>query len=121
MSKKAIIITIGILAFGGFIFVNFAMKKDKSTDVKSAVAKVRSLVEEVSASGRIQPRTKVDITSEINGEVIGLFVNEGDNVQRGDLLVVLDTVLLRSDVDQGLYAMTEVKARMEGAKANLDK
>ncbi len=121
MSKKKIFIIIGILVVAAIIVANLTLKSDKAVEVKTGIAKIRDLKEEVSASGRIQPRTKVDITSQINGEIIGLFVKEGDDVQKGQLLVVLDTVQLRSDVDQGRYAMNEVKARLSGARASLEK
>jgi HlyD family secretion protein len=77
-------------------------------------------VEQVSASGRVQPRTKVDIVSEVNGKIIRLAVQEGDAVKAGQLLIVLDTVQLRSDVDQALYSVNEISARLSGAEAALN-
>ncbi len=123
MNKKKKILTfggIGILIVA-IIVLNFTTNTDKATKVNAEAADSRKLIETVSASGRIQPQTKVDITSEITGEIISLYVSEGDYVNKGDLLVVLDTVQLRSDVDQARYALSEVKARLTGFKASLQK
>ncbi len=120
-SKKKTFIIIGIIAVVAVIIIlNLSMSTSNAITVSSEKAQLRDLVEVVSASGRIQPKTKVDITSEINGEIIDLYVREGDRVEAGDLLVVLDTVQLRSSVDQARYAVNETTARLEGAKSVLD-
>ncbi|MEW6412425.1 MAG: efflux RND transporter periplasmic adaptor subunit [Candidatus Zixiibacteriota bacterium] len=121
MSKKKLLIIIIVVAVVAVLIIaNFVVSTDKTTGVQGEEAKKRELVEIVSASGRIQPQTKVNITSEINGEIIALLVKEGDAISAGDLLIVLDTVQLRSDVDQARYAVTELNARLEGAKVTLD-
>ncbi len=118
--KKILLIVFIVVVVVGLIVVNLKMNTTNAIPVQADTAKKRDITETVSASGRIQPRTKVDITSEINGEIIGLYVKEGDYVNAGDLLVVLDTVQLRSDVDQARYALNEVKARLEGARTSLE-
>lgn len=121
MSKKKIFLIIGIgVVVVTLVTLNLTMNTTNTTEVQSEVAKNRKLVETVSASGRIQPRTKVDITSEITGEIINLKVKEGNYVNTGDLLIILDTVQLQADVDQARYAMSEIKARLSGFKASLD-
>lgn len=121
MSKKKLLLIIGaVIVVAVVVILNMTMSTTKGLEVQSEEAENRELIEIVSASGRIQPQTKVNITSEVNGEIISLLVKEGNHVNAGDLLVVLDTVQLRSDLDQAKYAMTEIDARLEGAKANRD-
>ena len=122
MSKKT-----KILLFGGgalvlivVVILNFTMSSDKRTTVNAQTVSQRDLTEMVSASGRIQPKTKVNITSQVNGEIVALPVREGDTVKVGQLLVVLDTVQLRSDLDQAFFAVNEISARLAGAKTNLE-
>ena len=122
MSKKS-----KILLFGGgaivlavVVVLNFTMSSDKKTTVNAQMVAQRDLTEMVSASGRIQPKTKVNITSQVNGEIVALPVREGDTVKAGKLLVVLDTVQLRSDLDQAYFAVNEINARLAGAKTNLE-
>ncbi|MEW5993349.1 MAG: efflux RND transporter periplasmic adaptor subunit [Candidatus Zixiibacteriota bacterium] len=119
--RKKTLLIVAIAAVVVIVVVlNLSMSTSNALSVQADEAIKRDLVEIVSASGRVQPQTKVDITSEINGEIIGLYAREGDFVNVGDLLVVLDTVQLRSDVDQALYAVNEINARLEGAKSSLD-
>ncbi|UCG62746.1 MAG: efflux RND transporter periplasmic adaptor subunit [Candidatus Zixiibacteriota bacterium] len=117
--KKLLIIGTIVILLGVVVYMNL-IGGPESMEVQAEEALNRELIELVSASGRIQPQTKVNITAEVNGEIISLMVKEGDRVQTGNLLVVLDTVRLRSDVDQAKYALTEIEARLEGAKASLD-
>jgi HlyD family secretion protein len=121
MSLKKIII-IGLIAVVVLTLVIVTVTKDTTNrmDVYADEVTEQELIELVSASGRVQPKTKVDITSEITAEIVYLAVREGDRVQTGDLLVILDTVQTRSDVDQALFAVNEVNARLEGAKSTLD-
>ena len=118
--KKKLLYIIGGLIIVALIVVNLTGDSTKRTTVSAEEVLNRDIVELVSASGRVQPQTKVDITSEVNGKIIKLAVQEGDVVNAGRLLIVLDTVQLRSDVDQALYSVNEVNARMAGADAALE-
>jgi len=102
------------------VIANLNIKSSNATKVNAEAAQSRDINETVSASGRIQPQTKVDITSEINGEIVKLFVKEGQYVNKGDQLVVLDTIQLRSDLDQAKYSVNEINARLDGAKSILE-
>ncbi|MGH8015414.1 MAG: efflux RND transporter periplasmic adaptor subunit, partial [Candidatus Zixiibacteriota bacterium] len=119
-NKKRLLIILGGLVVIVLIVINLTGDSTKRTTVSAEEVKKRNIVELVSASGRVQPRTKVDITSEVNGKIIKLAVKEGDFVGAGQLLIVLDTVQLRSDVDQALYNVNEVNARLAGSQAALD-
>jgi HlyD family secretion protein len=120
MSKKKIIAIVVGLFVVVVVILNLTSNTTNATKVTAAEAAEQDLEEVVSASGRIQPTSKVDITSEVNGEIISLPVQEGQRVELGELLVVLDTVQVRSGVDQAKYAVDEISARVEGMKATLD-
>lgn len=118
--KKILMFAGGAIVVGGLVVASLTMDTSNAQSVQADKVTLKDVTELVSASGRIQPQTKVDITSEINGEIVGLYAREGDPVQAGDLLVVLDTIQLRTDVDQARYAVAEVKARLAGAKSSLE-
>jgi len=118
--KKWLFIGGGAILLAVFIGINMMGEGGQGTNVQAETVARRDLTEIVSASGRIQPQTKVDITSEVNGEIMALFVDEGNRVEVGAPLLVLDTVQLRSDVDQMRYSLNEVNARLDGAKSSLD-
>ncbi len=119
-NKKVLIISLVVIVVAVLVTVNLTMETSSGEKVFAEEVETRDIVEEVSASGRIQPQTKVDITSEINGEIIALPVHEGQHVKAGDLLVVLDTVQTASDVEQARYRLDEMNARLEGAKVTLE-
>ena len=118
--KKLLLIIGGAVVVIALVVANLTMDTSNSVSAQSDEVTRRDLTETVSASGRIQPKTKVNITSEINGEIVDLLVREGDRVNTGDLLVVLDTIQLRTDVDQARYAVEEIDARLEGGRSNLE-
>ncbi len=120
MKKKWLIIGGIAIVVIAIIVVQATKKTGGGVSVQAETATSKTIVETVSASGRVQPETAVDITSEINGEIIDLYVTEGQRVEAGDLLVVLDTVQLRSDAEQARYRVSELAARVDAAKSTRD-
>lgn len=119
MVRKLLIFGIGGILIAVIAFT--ALKpREKGVEVNAELVTAQTLTETVSASGRIQPQTKVNITSEVNGEIKQLWVKEGEAVRQGDLLIVIDTVKLRSALDQSRYALEEINARLKGQQSLLD-
>ena len=72
--KKKTFLVIGIgLVVVILLVLNFTRDNTKRTTVSAEAAENRNIIELVSASGRVEPRTKVNITSEVNGKIIRLF------------------------------------------------
>ncbi len=117
---KILLIVAAVVGVGAIIYVNLASDSRQKTEVNAQVVAKEDLVEKVSASGRIQPKSKVNITAEVSGKVIALPVKEGDTVDTGDLLVMIDTIQAKSDLDQARYTLNEINARMTGVKADLE-
>jgi HlyD family secretion protein len=83
---KWILIAVGALAII-FVVARAAMKKgNDGIRVTAETVKRRTLVETVSASGKLYPETELKVGSPINGEVTQLAVQEGDSVKKGQLL-----------------------------------
>ncbi len=89
----------------------------EATPVNVKEVMVIDITEEVSASGTVQPKTQVNITSEVTAEVIRVPVREGQEVKKGQILVQLDTVQLQKDYDQVKYSLDEIRSRAEASKA----
>jgi len=112
------ILIIGIILVAVIVIgVNFAGNGGAGISVNAETARIDDLVEEVSASGWVQPKNRVNITSEVTAEIIHIPVVEGQRVSRGDLLVLLDTLQLSKDLDQATFAYEEIRSRTEAAKA----
>jgi HlyD family secretion protein len=99
------------------IIINALSSGRDATSVFAEKVTISDLTEEVSASGYIQPVTKVNITSQVTAEIISIPVKEGETVKRGQLLVQLDTVQLQKDLDQYQYSLDEMLARTEAYKS----
>lgn len=88
-------------------------------DEQVAVEKVekRNIVETVSASGKIQPEIEVKISPDVSGEIIGLYVKEGDKVKKGQLLVKIRPDVYESYRDRATAAVNNSKANLSNAEA----
>jgi len=133
MSKKAIYILIGgaivvIALLVGLSKAGVIGDKDKGTEVEIANVKSGTIVETVSATGKIQPEIEVKISSEVSGEIISLNVKEGQVVKKGDLLVKINPDLYTSGYNRSLSNLSGTKAGLSQsdasyneAKANYDR
>lgn len=110
-----IIIAIGlILRFTGVIG-----NSDAGREVETAKAKLKTITQLVSASGKIQPEIEVIIRPDVSGEIIELAVKEGDYVRKGDLLVRIKPDIYQAQIDNLNAALLTQKARLEQTKATL--
>ncbi len=84
-------IGIGVVAILAVVIWASIARKDKNL-VRVTTAKVAKvpLVSTVSCNGRVRAKTKVDISSQVMGQIVTLAVVEGDHVKKGDLLLQID-------------------------------
>ncbi|MDP8255015.1 MAG: efflux RND transporter periplasmic adaptor subunit [Candidatus Alcyoniella australis] len=87
--------------------------------VQSEISETRDLVETVQATARIQPVVSVDLSADLSGQIVQLDVNEGDWVEKGQVLVRLDQDLYASQRDQARASLRSADAGLELAQANL--
>jgi HlyD family secretion protein len=110
-----------LVVIGVTVAVIVGKSNGKGTAVQADLAYVDDISELVTASGRIQPQTKVDITAEVSAEITGVFVTEGDQVTRGQRLLLLDTIQYQSDVMQAKFSLDEALARTAAARTSYDR
>jgi HlyD family secretion protein len=77
-----------------------------------------TIVETVSATGKIQPEVEVKISSEVSGEIIDLPVKEGQVVKKGDLLVKINPDLYTSGYNRTVAGLSQTKAGLGQADAS---
>ena len=123
MSKKTIYILIGAaVAIIGLLIVlsksGVIGNKDKGKSVEIANVNATTIVETVSATGKIQPEIEVKISSEVSGEIISLNVIEGQVVKKGDLLVKINPDLYTSGYNRTLSNLSGTKANLSQADAS---
>lgn len=129
MSKTVKWILFGLLGVVVLLVVYkmVAGKKDEGTKVSVEKASRRTIIETVNASGKIYPEVEVKISPDISGEVTELNVEEGDSVQKGQVLarIFADIYALQRDeaasrVNQSQAVVDNSKAGLEALQANLD-
>jgi HlyD family secretion protein len=109
-------VIIGIVAF---MAVTAAKRGNKGTEVRIEAVQKRDLVASVTASGQVQPQTKVDVAADISGRIVRLAVKEGQMVQKGQFLLEIDPALYLAAVQRAEAALSASKAQEAQAKANL--
>lgn len=92
--------------------------KGDTQNVAIEKAAKRSLIETVTASGKINPQTEVKLSSEVSGEVIQLNVQEGDSVKKGQLLCVVNPSIYEAVVTQATASVNQFKANLASANAS---
>lgn len=120
--RNIIIIVVVVLA----LLIVLAMLKNrgvigsqKLTKVSTEMAELRTIIESVSANGRIQPEKEVNITPYISGEVVELHVKEGDEVKEGDLLAKIDPEIYQSNFERTEASLQSQKANLANSRARL--
>ncbi len=103
------------------IVVVIVVKQNRDTAVEVTVEKAstRTLIETVVANGKIQPALDVKISPYISGEVVELFVREGNYVYKGDILAKIDPTLYISNFEQVEASVNTAKANMANTRARL--
>lgn len=87
--------------------------------VKVATQKVenKTITEFITANGKIQPKTEVKISPDVSGEIIELYVMEGDQVNAGTPLCVIKPDIYISAVNRAEAALNSARARQAQAQA----
>jgi HlyD family secretion protein len=133
MSKKTI-----YFLLGGAVILIVALivlrktgaigNKDEGKEVEISKVMASTVVETVSATGKIQPEIEVKISPEVSGEIILLNVKEGQVVKKGDLLVKINPDLYTSSYNRSVSnlsgtkaGLTQSEASFKEAKANYER
>src|SRR5690348_2478268 len=122
MTKGAKLGVAGVLValVAGVLVLAAATRGNKPTDVREEKVERRDLVASVTASGQVQPRTKVDISSDVSGRIVKLAVKEGDVVKKGQFLLQIDPSTYQAEVQRQAALVASSRADMMRAKANLE-
>jgi len=78
------------------------------------------IIETVAATGKIQPEIEIKLSSEVSGEIIDLPIKEGQQVNKGDLLVRINPDLIQASVNQSMAGLQNVRAQLTQAEASLN-
>jgi HlyD family secretion protein len=85
-------------------------RSPKGERVKIEEVKKRTIKETVSGSGKVFPEREVKISSDVSGEIVELYIAEGDSVKAGQVLAKIDPDAYESAVERGQAALSNAKA-----------
>ena len=96
-----------------------AAKREKPIPVITEKAVRRTILQTVSATGKIQPETEVKISPEVAGEITELPVEDGMHVKKDDLLVKIKPDSYKALLEQQEAAISAAKATNLQQKATM--
>jgi HlyD family secretion protein len=117
---KAITAVVVVACIAGVIALAAAKRGDKAVDVRLEKVQRRDLVAYVTASGQVEPHTKVDVASDVSGRIVRLAVKEGDMVTKGQFLLQIDPATYQADAQRAEAGVASARADLARAKANLE-
>jgi HlyD family secretion protein len=117
--KKIILGVVVVVVLGGLAYANMGMKRQTGITVNVEKIQARDLESIVSASGKIQPTSSVNISAETMGKVVALEVREGDTVKKGQLLLQIDAKNLETQVQNREASLSSARFQLEQTKGQI--
>ncbi len=121
--KKWYLLAIGTLILvGGGLGIAAALRPSTTIDPSKLASVTRAdLARSVVATGKIEPLVKVEVKSKASGIVEKIFVDYGDHVKQGQVLVELDKEQLRARVAEAEANLKASQAAVESAQATYER
>ncbi|MFT3932841.1 MAG: efflux RND transporter periplasmic adaptor subunit [Chitinophagaceae bacterium] len=123
MSKKLIWILVSVLLLVVVLVVaqkSGAFGKDEGTKVTAEKVQKRTIIETVTASGKVYPEIEVKVSPDISGEITDLTVAEGDSVRKGQVLAKIYADIYATQRDQASASVSQQQAVVSNSTAQLD-
>lgn len=121
MSKKSAIrwgvIALIIIALGALAYRTLK-PEDTIPNYLTAVAEIGDIENNVMASGKVKALNTVDVGAQVSGEVTRLFVEVGDEVQKGDLIAQIDQVTQKNNLSNEQASLEQSAAALQSARAD---
>ncbi len=104
---------------GGIVWFSINQANKGVVTVQTAkVAKLDSLVSQVTASGEIKPTTYTNITAQGFGRITDILVKEGDHIKKGERLLLQDNVQANADVQAQAASIDSTESGVQAADAS---
>lgn len=111
---------VGAIAILVAVAVIRQQSKPKGEIVEVEKVARRTITEKVAASGKVFPQTEIKISSDVSGEIVELYVEEGDSVVAGQLLAKIDPEAVQSQVERGVASVNSSKAQLANSRSQIE-
>ena len=117
--QKATVALGAVAVLGGIVWFSVYQTNKGLTTVQTAkVAKVETLVSQVTASGEVKPTTYTNITAQGFGRITDILVKEGDHIRKGDRLLLQENVQANADVQAQAATINSNESGVQAAGAS---
>src|SRR5580765_125466 len=123
MNKKLLWIIVGLVVVVILLVVlkkAGALGKEEGIKVSAEKAAKRTIIETVTASGKIYPEIEVKVSPDISGEIVELNVKEGDSVVKGQVLARIYADIYSTQRDQAAAVVNQQQAMTANSTAQLE-
>ena len=119
-NRTKIIIGIAVVAVLGLAgTLSVLRQRDQGIEVRVETVERRDLQEIVTASGNIRARRTVDISSDVQGRVLDLYIDEGDDVAAGQTLLRLEPDQYQANLSRSEASLAQARSQEAQQTANL--
>ena len=118
--KKVWIPLLIILSLPTWFFIKRS-GSDETIFVNAEKVELRTIIQKINASGKIQPEESVQITSTITGWITEITVMEGDTVEPGQHLISIDEKQIRPRYNNALSQVKSSEANLKKVKAQMER
>lgn len=117
--RKVGIAVVIVAVVGAGLVVAITRSGDRGVEVRIEEVRERELISTITATGSIRARRQVNVSSDVMGRVIQLNVEEGDEVERGDLLLRIDPSQPQAALSRAQAALSQAEAQVSQQRASL--
>ena len=118
---KIIIISVIVIAVLGFVMLKVFKKSDKELVIRTYVVEDYTVENTVTATGTIQPLEKVEVGTQVSGEIDKIFVDYNSVVKKGQLLAELDKSNLLENLRQAEASVRSAESELEYSKTSFER
>ena len=94
---------------------------NKAAEVQTAKAERKKIIQKVTATGKIQPKTQLEISADVSAKILRLPVVEGQSVKKGQFLVGLDRARYLAAVESAEASVSSAEANAALVRENMSR
>jgi HlyD family secretion protein len=108
----------GLAVVAAVVAVQRLLQSKETVEVEMQTVARKDLASIIQASGKIRPKTMVDVSAAVSGKVLEVAVKEGNSVKKGQLLLRIDPKPFQTQVQQLEAAIESARATLDQTQAN---
>ncbi len=116
--RKILLGVILLMVLGTVAAVVIVQSQDRGAEVRVTQIAERGLVSTITATGSVRARRQVSISSDVQGRVIRLNVEEGDEVESDDILLTIDPSRLQAQLARARANLSQASAQVAQQRAS---